>query len=130
MSVMHRAPLRKGCLLLALMVMVACAQREVSADDRRLLDYASRSYDKRKMMGTKASLGMHNGVPLIAEFPCSDVCPDYTARIIHYDLKEDETCSQAKGIEKAVLVPVGIGRTERSFCFPAVLVENWHKYRM
>jgi hypothetical protein len=39
-------------------------------------------------------------------------------------------CSEAKGIERIVLVPVGIGRTERTFCFPAVLVENWHKYRM
>ena len=39
-------------------------------------------------------------------------------------------CSEAKGIERIFLVPVGIGRTERTFCFPAVLVENWHKYRM
>jgi len=112
------------------MVMVACAQPEVAADDRRLLDYASRPYDKRAMMGTKASLGLHNGAPLVAEFPCSDICRDYTVRIIHYDLKEGQACSQAKGVEKTVWVPVGIGRTERSFCFPTVLVENWHKYKM
>ena len=56
--------------------------------------------------------------------------PDYTVRIIHYDLKEGQACSEAKGIERIVLVPVGIGRTEPTFCFPAILVENWHKYRM
>ena len=109
---------------------MACGRGEISADDRRLLDYASRSYDKRAMMHKKVPLGAHNGVPLVAEFPCSDICPDYTVRIIHYDLKEGQACSQAKGIEKTVLVPMGWGRGERSFCFPAVLVENWNRYRM
>jgi hypothetical protein len=112
------------------MVIVACAQREVAADDQRLLDYASRSYDEGAMVGTKISLGIHNGVPLIVEFPCSDICPDYTVRIIHYDLKAGQACSQADGIEKSVWVPEGIARIQRTFCFPAVLVENWHKYRM
>jgi len=111
-------------------VLGACAQRELSADDRRLLDYASRSYDKREMMHTKVSLGVHNGTPVVAEFPCSDICPNHTVRIIHYVLRDGQACSQAGGVEKRIPVPEGIGRTERAYCFPAILVENWRKYRM
>ena len=75
--------LRKTCLLVSLIVIAACGRREVAADDQRLLDYASGSYDKGAMVGTKLALGIHNGVPLIAEFPCSDVCPDDTVRILN-----------------------------------------------
>jgi hypothetical protein len=75
MGVMRRGGLRQVCVLLAVTVMAACTQQEVSADDQQLLDYASRSYDKRTMMGSKAVLGMHDGVPVVAEFPCSDICP-------------------------------------------------------
>ena len=125
-----RMHLRATVVVVLLLAFGACTQPELAADDRRLLDYASRSYDKREMMNTKVSLGVHNGAPVIAEFPCSDICPDYTVRIIHYSLAEGQSCSQVGGVEKSVLVPVGVGRTERSYCFPAILAANWRKYRM
>jgi hypothetical protein len=125
-----RMHVRTTIVVVLLLALGACSQPELAADDRRLLDYASRSYDKREMMNTKVSLGVHNGAPVIAEFPCSDICPDYTVRIIHYSLAEGQSCSQVSGVEKSVLVPAGVGRTERSYCFPAILAANWRKYRM
>lgn len=125
-----RSHLRASVLVVLLLAIGSCAQPELSADDQRLLDYASRSYDKREMMNTKVPLGQHNGAPVVAEFLCSDICPDHTLRIIHYSLADGQSCSQLGGVEKSILVPVGVGRTERSYCFPAILAANWRKYRM
>ena len=122
--------LRATVVVVLVLVFEGCTQPELAADDQRILDYASRSYDKREMMNTKVLLGVHNGAPVIAEFPCSDICPDYTVRIIHYALAEGQPCSQVAGVEKSILVPAGVGRTERSYCFPAILAANWRKYRM
>jgi hypothetical protein len=81
-----RVHLRETVVVVLLLAFGACTQPELAADDRQLLDYASRSYVKQEMMNTKVSLGVHNGAPVIAEFPCSDICPDNTVRIIHYSL--------------------------------------------
>jgi 5,10-methylene-tetrahydrofolate dehydrogenase/methenyl tetrahydrofolate cyclohydrolase len=70
-----------------------------------------------------------DGTPVIAEFICSDVCPDYTVRVIRYELKKDQTCSRVGGVEKALRIPVGIAATDKKFCFPKVLVNNWDKYQ-
>lgn len=92
-----------------------------------LLSYASTPFsrvDKRIV-----PLGRLNGTPVIAEFICSDLCPDYTVRVIHYELKKDQACREVGGIEKAVRIPVSIAETDKTFCFPAVLVTNWEKYQ-
>ena len=120
---------RLTTLAMVLLACGACTQA-ATIDDRRLLDYASRSYDKRGMENTTVRLGAHLGTPVIAEFPCSDMCPDYTVRIVHYALAEGQSCSEVGGVEKSILVPMGIGQIERTYCFPAILVENWSRYKM
>ncbi len=92
--------------------------------DEKLLAYASSKYDKRAMMNKHEILGTHKAVRLVADFPCSDICPDYTVRIIHYELDEGQSCAAAGGLEEAILVPVGIAATKKTFCVPKVLKER------
>ena len=97
-------------------------------DDAALAAYAAKPFDKRAMMGTTAELGRNHGVSVVAEFPCADVCPQYTVRIIHYRLPEGSDCTAAGGVEKTVAVPVAIAVLPRTFCVPKVLVESGAYY--
>ena len=47
------------------------------------------------MMEKRITLGLHHGVPVVVEFPCSDICPQYTTRIVHYDLAPGAACAAA-----------------------------------
>ena len=103
------------------------ADTNKSLSEEALLAYASAPFDRVDKQ--IVSLGQLNGTPVIAEFICSDVCPDYTVRVIRYNLKNDQTCSGVDGVEKALRIPVGIAATDKKFCFPKVLANNWTKYQ-
>jgi hypothetical protein len=96
--------------------------------DAAILEYARSTYNKREMMNQKIVLGIHNQVKVIAEFPCSDLCPDYTTRLIRYDVPLDQ-CGQVNGVPRQVMVPRGIAIDRETYCFPKVLVKNWKQYR-
>jgi hypothetical protein len=96
--------------------------------DQDILDYASAEYDKEEMMFQKVELGSHNGMLLIAEFPCSDLCPDYTTRVIRYDV-ENEECEALGGVLHKMFVPSGVAMVETEYCLPTVLVEHWGELR-
>lgn len=123
---MSRTALAAAAILLSL-AGAGCATRASEPgmlDDATLAAYAARSFDKRAMMGQTVELGRHRGIPLVAEFPCADVCPQYTVRIIHYRLPEGTDCAQAGGVEETVAVPVAIAVLPKTFCVPKVLVES------
>jgi hypothetical protein len=67
-------------------------------------------------------------VPVVAEFPCSDVCPQYTVRIIHYRLPPEASCASVGGVEKEVLVPIAIAVRPKTFCIPEPLVASGQYY--
>jgi hypothetical protein len=73
-------------------------------------------------------VGRYKGVPVMAEFPCSDVCPQYTVRIIHYRLPADASCASVGGVEKQVLVPIAIAVMPQTFCIPEPLVASGQFY--
>ncbi|MDD2732101.1 MAG: hypothetical protein PHI53_02810 [Candidatus Pacebacteria bacterium] len=91
--------------------------------DKQLLDYAKSRFDKGEMMGRDIIIGYHYGIPVRVTFPCSDVCPDYTIRIIRYDVELDK-CEEVGGIKKAIYVPFAEAMIARGFCFPKVIVSN------
>jgi hypothetical protein len=62
-------------------------QPDGSVGDAELLAYSERPFDKAEMMLKTVVLGSHHGNKLVAECPCSDVCPAYTTRVIRYELK-------------------------------------------
>ena len=90
-------------------------------DDAALIDFVRRPFDP--MSGRTAwprTLGTHRGVPVIVSYTCSDLCPDYTKRIVRYNLPPGEDCERAGGISRDIVVPSGIGTGLRRYCIPAV----------
>ncbi len=73
------------------------------------------------MMFKQERLGRHHGVAVVADFPCGDVCPDYTTRIIHYDVAPGPACAKAGGVEEIKMIPRGIAVMRQPFCVPKVL---------
>lgn len=98
-----------------------------SISAKEVFAYASAPYDL--VENEHIVLGLLNGSPVVVDFICSDFCPDYTVRVIHYELREDQTCSSVGGVERELRIPVGIAATDEVFCFPKVLVDNWAKYQ-
>ena len=111
------------CLSVLSLLLAACGQlRATELNAAVLRAYAASPWDKATMMHTKVTVGTWRGVPVIAEFPCSDVCPEYTRRIIHLDLPEGMPCDAAGGVAKDVLVPVAIAVMNKRFCIPEPLL--------
>jgi hypothetical protein len=106
----------------------ACATAPAQMDAAALQAYAGKPWDKAALMNTTVELGRYRDVPIVAEFPCSDVCPQYTVRIIHYRLPPDVSCASVGGVEKKVLVPVAITVMPKTFCIPAPLVASGQYY--
>jgi hypothetical protein len=90
--------------------------------------WAGKPWDKAALMNTTVELGRYRNVPVVAEFPCSDVCPQYTVRIIHYRLPPEASCASVGGVEKEVLVPIAITVRSKTFCIPEPLVASGQYY--
>ncbi|MFA6229675.1 MAG: hypothetical protein WC617_05790 [Rhodanobacter sp.] len=113
------------CLSLA---SAACAGSPPSMDTAALKAYAVKPWNKAALMNTTVELGRYRNVPVVAEHPCSDVCPQYTVRIIHYRLPADVSCASIGGVEKEVLVPIAIAVRSKTFCIPKPLAESGQFY--
>lgn len=59
---------------------------------------------------------------MVADYICSDLCPDHTVRVIRFDVPTEKACADIGGIEKIIVVPYGIGVANKIFCVPKVLV--------
>ena len=106
----------------------AGATAPAQMDTAALQAYAGKPWDKATMMNTTLELGRYRNVPVVAEFPCADVCPQYTVRIIHYRLPSDVSCTSVGGVEEQVLVPVAITVLPKTFCIPEPLVKSGRYY--
>jgi hypothetical protein len=102
----------------------ACAGTPAQMDAAALQAWASQPWDKAALMNTTLELGRYRNVPVVAEFPCSDVCPQYTVRIIHYRLAPEASCASVGGVEKEVLVPIAITVRSKTFCIPEPLAAS------
>ena len=69
-------------------------------------------------------LGVHRGKQVVLDVICGDICPAYTARIIHYLAPPDASCVQSGADTVSVQVPRGIAAGQESFCVPHVLVAH------
>jgi hypothetical protein len=92
--------------------------------DEAIAAYAARGFDKQVMMNRQEKLGVHHGAVVMADFPCSDVCPNNTARIIHYLVSSERECAAVGGVEQTKLVPSGIESVPTRFCVPKVLADR------
>ena len=117
------------CVLLAPLLLSAAAPGQApSISEAEVLKYASTRYDKAAVYNQRIVLGKLNGVDVVADHPCSDICPDYTVRVIRFEIPPGSSCKSVGGVEKSLLVPVSVAMTEKVFCFPRVLVDHWNAY--
>ena len=92
--------------------------------DSDLLQYARTPFDKGAKMLKREYLGANHGELVVVDFPCSDVCPQYTKRIIHYDVSANRgDCFAAGGVIREEDVPTGIANESVKFCEPRILVK-------
>ena len=110
-----------GPTALALLAMALAPSGPQPLSDRAILEHATRPYDRRAMMNQHVVLGVHHGARVVVDFPCSDICPSYTTRIVHYDVEPGAACDRVRGVVREVMVPSGIAANRRSFCVPSVL---------
>ncbi|HEV7659960.1 MAG TPA: hypothetical protein VGO55_08960 [Allosphingosinicella sp.] len=89
--------------------------------DQAIAAYTARPYNKAAMMGRHLVLGVHNGVRVVVDFPCGDICPDYTTRIVHYDVAVGAACARARGVVRHAIVAQGPAAFRQAFCVPRVL---------
>jgi hypothetical protein len=127
-------------VLIAMMVPSAPVQREpdiarpellssedrlAPVDDAAVLAFVEKPFDpmaqKRPWPRT---LGMLRGVPVVVSYVCSDVCPNYTRRIVRYNVVAGPECDRVGGISKDIVVPKGIGAGTRRYCIPAI-TDRW-----
>ena len=90
-------------------------------DDAAVLAFVRKPFDP---MADKrpwpTMLGMLRGVPVVVSYPCSDLCPNYTKRIVRYNVIAGAACDRIGGISRDIIVPTGIGAGQRRYCIPAV----------
>lgn len=97
------------------------AERLAPIGDAALREFARRPFDPMSdRTRWPRTLGTHHGVPVIVSYTCSDLCPDYTKRIVRYNLLPGPECERAGGISKNIVVPRGIGVGLRRYCIPSV----------
>jgi hypothetical protein len=89
--------------------------------DAGLLRFARSRFDPYKRTGRIAVLGVHRGTLVVVDYPCGDVCPAYTRRIVHYDVPP-EACGRVGGTIVNELIPRGPAVMPRPYCEPTVIV--------
>src|SRR5579862_2940567 len=93
----------------ALLVAALATPALAGGSDRPLTDadlvaYAARPFNKAAMMFHRVALGRHDGAPVVADFICGDVCPDYTVQIVHYDVPPGPACARIGGVTQARMI--------------------------
>ena len=87
--------------------------------DAQLVAYATKPFNQQAMMFKHIVVGRYRGAAVVADFPCSDICPQYTTRIIHFDAEPGPACAKVGGVVVMRDVPVSIAVMKKPFCVPA-----------
>lgn len=118
-------------LVISLITLASCVSaptNENTMTDAQLVQLAKQT-DRKPVTGEpNLVVGVHNGTKVIEEFHCSDLCPQNTVRIVHYDIAAGPTCDAIGGVSKSILVPIAITVMPREYCFPKVIAEYWESY--
>ena len=111
--------------ILAILSLLSACHSDSDTPDRALsdsdlLNLAAQSYDKSRMINKSVLVGTHRGTPVRVDYFCGDICPDYTTKIMHYDVAP-AVCPEGHGEVLNVGVPAAASVMLRPFCFPRVL---------
>ena len=115
------------CVGLGLMLvgLAGCGPR---LTDGEVLNYASTGYDKKLYDQPPKILGSLRGYEVVVEYKCSDICPNYTVRVIRFELPDGGSCNEAGGRYTYFELPPFSVQPEGGYCVPAVLLDNWDRY--
>jgi hypothetical protein len=99
--------------------------------DAQLAAIAQTRYRPEKSIPPQRVLGINHGETVVADYRCSDICPAYTVRIIHYAIEPGPRCTAIGGVVVNRAVPVSIAVTMRPFCVPkaVAMVEDSRRGR-
>ena len=107
--------------LMALAAVSASPSRPPRIGDAALLRFARSRFDPFARTDRVRVLGVHRGTLVVVDYPCGDVCPAYTRRIIHYDVPP-EACQRVRGTIVNELLPRGPAVRPVPYCEPTVIV--------
>jgi hypothetical protein len=107
--------------LMALGLAASPTARPPRIGDAGLLRFARSRFDPFKKTGRIRVLGVHRGTLAVVDYPCGDVCPAYTRRIVHYDVPP-EACGRVGGTIVNELIPRGPAVMPIPYCEPTVIV--------
>ena len=113
----------QGWEMIAILLLLALQANTLS--DEALVRYAASRFDQAEKMHKREVLGVHHGATVIAEYPCADFCPNYTIRVIRYDLAPGMSCAGIGGVFTNIRVPDGFGAGDRAYCVPKIL--DWQR---
>ncbi len=88
--------------------------------DSDIFELVTRDFDFEKVSGKKIIMGTHKGNIVVADFPCSDICPPNTVKIIRYDVEANQ-CMKRKGKVEELATPMSISMGLKSYCVPEVI---------
>lgn len=121
---------RTTAILWALLCCAAArSQPGIDADpisEERLLAYATGPFDRMLFYERPFVLGSLDGVDIVVASSCSDLCPDYTTRIIHFDVPAGQSCADIGGVERSQKLGGWGGQLIR--CFPRIIADHWEEY--
>lgn len=93
-------------------------QKELNS--AQVLSLLEKEYDFETVSGTKVLAGQFNGAAVIVDFPCSDICPGNTYKIVRFDV-EWYQCSDIGGKVEELMSPMGIAIGLKKYCVPEVI---------
>jgi hypothetical protein len=108
-------------ILIFLLAFAGCAP---DLTDDQIVKAAAAPFDKKEKMGRHEVLGQVGKVNVVADYYCSDVCPAYAMRVVHFDASPRTECDKAGGVVKTYIIPKGIAAVPQAFCVPKVLAEK------
>lgn len=114
-----RSAFRTFGSLFAAMVLCGASTAPDTISDSDLVTYATKPFyvrdaQRQTIRLDQTVLGVHHGAQVVATFPCSDVCPFYTRKFIHYGLAVDQTCAGIGGVEMGL-----------TLALPSFIVSHW-----
>jgi hypothetical protein len=114
-------PIVTGAMASLILMAAPEPARPPRISDAGLLRFARSRFDPYKRTDRMRVLGIHRGTLVVVDYPCGDVCPAYTKRIVHYDVPR-EACERVGGTIVNELIPRGPAVMPIPYCEPKVIV--------
>src|SRR4051812_10998278 len=110
-----------GLMALSAAASASALARPPRLSDAGLVRFAGSRFDPFARTGRVRVLGVHHRTLVVVDYPCGDVCPAYTKRIVHYDVPP-EACARVGGTIVDELVPRGPAVMPMPYCEPTAIV--------